>query len=35
VTFPTSTPSTQGIDPAGLHAFLDALDTDPVIEPHG
>ena len=35
MTFPTSTPSTQGIDPAGLHAFLDALDTDPVIEPHG
>lgn len=33
--FPTSTPSAQGVDPAGLDAFLDAIEADPAIEPHG
>jgi CubicO group peptidase (beta-lactamase class C family) len=35
VSFPTSSPSRQGVDPAGLVGFVDALDTDPAIEPHG
>lgn len=33
--FPTSTPSREGIDPSGLIAFLDAIEADPIIEPHG
>jgi CubicO group peptidase (beta-lactamase class C family) len=35
VTIPTSTPSAQGIDGHALVAFLDAVEADPVIEPHG
>ena len=31
----TSTPSEQGIDPAGIAAFVDALERHPAIEPHG
>jgi CubicO group peptidase (beta-lactamase class C family) len=33
--FPVSTPSEQGIDPAGINAFLDALARERRIEPHG
>jgi CubicO group peptidase (beta-lactamase class C family) len=32
---PVSTPSEQGIDPAGIARFLDAVEADPGIEPHG
>ena len=32
---PISTPSAQGVDPAGVAAFVDALDADPRLEPHG
>ncbi|MFZ4519598.1 MAG: serine hydrolase domain-containing protein [Microthrixaceae bacterium] len=35
MTFPTSTPSREGIDPAALLALLDAVDAHPGIEPHG
>ncbi len=35
VPVPTSPPSAEGVDPAGLIAFLDAVEADPVIEPHG
>lgn len=35
MTFPVSTPSAEGIDPAGLAAFVDAVEADPGIEPHG
>ena len=35
MTFPTSTPSSQGIDPVALADFVDAVDTDPRIEAHG
>lgn len=31
---PTSTPAAQGVDAAGIQAFLDALESDPQIEPH-
>ncbi|MFF0015507.1 serine hydrolase domain-containing protein [Streptomyces sp. NPDC005374] len=31
---PTSTPAAQGVDAAGIAAFLDALESDPHIEPH-
>jgi CubicO group peptidase (beta-lactamase class C family) len=31
---PCSTPADQGVDAAGVHAFLDALETAPDIEPH-
>lgn len=31
----TSSPSTQGVDAAGISAFVDAIDADPRIEPHG
>ncbi|WP_328744476.1 beta-lactamase family protein [Streptomyces sp. NBC_00285] len=31
---PTSTPAAQGVDAAGVQAFLDALESDPGIEPH-
>ena len=31
----TSTPSAQGVDAAAIGAFLDALDDDPRVEPHG
>ncbi|WP_328974696.1 serine hydrolase domain-containing protein [Streptomyces canus] len=31
---PTSTPAAQGVDAAGIQAFLDALESDPTIEPH-
>ncbi|MEV3908280.1 serine hydrolase domain-containing protein [Streptomyces canus] len=31
---PTSTPAAQGVDAAGIQAFLDALESDPAIEPH-
>lgn len=31
---PTSTPAAQGVDAAGIQAFLDALEADPAIEPH-
>ncbi|GLW48960.1 hypothetical protein Stsp02_46210 [Streptomyces sp. NBRC 14336] len=30
----TSTPAAQGVDSSGVHAFLDALESDPAIEPH-
>ena len=30
-----STPAEQGIDPAGIAAFIDALERHPAIEPHG
>ncbi|MFF8630371.1 serine hydrolase domain-containing protein [Streptomyces werraensis] len=32
---PTAAPATQGVDASGVHAFLDALEADPDIEPHG
>ncbi|MFI0505196.1 serine hydrolase domain-containing protein [Streptomyces albogriseolus] len=32
---PTADPATQGVDASGVHAFLDALEADPDIEPHG
>ncbi len=31
----TSSPSTQGVDAAGISAFVDAIESDPRIEPHG
>lgn len=31
---PTSTPAAQGVDASGVHAFLDALEAAPGIEPH-
>ncbi|MGK3944111.1 serine hydrolase domain-containing protein [Streptomyces caeruleatus] len=31
---PTSTPAAQGVDPSGITAFLDALESDPQLEPH-
>ncbi|MEU0944099.1 serine hydrolase domain-containing protein [Streptomyces canus] len=31
---PTSTPAAQGVDAAGVQAFLDALEADPHLEPH-
>lgn len=31
---PTSGPAAQGVDAAGVHAFLDALEAAPEIEPH-
>lgn len=31
----TSSPSAEGVDAAGILAFLDVLDSDPRIEPHG
>lgn len=31
---PVSTPSAQGVDPAGIAAFLDAVEAAPQIEPH-
>ncbi|MBC9727913.1 serine hydrolase [Streptomyces sp. TRM68367] len=31
---PVSTPAAQGVDAVGVHAFLDAVDADPDIEPH-
>ena len=30
-----SSPSEQGVDPRGVAAFLDAVEADPRIEPHG
>src|SRR3954447_25076648 len=30
-----SAPAEQGVDPAAITAFVDALDADPAIEPHG
>lgn len=35
MTVPTATPSSQGVDPEGLLAVLDALEAHPAIEPHG
>ena len=35
MTFPTSTPSAQGVEPAGIAALVDALEAHPDIEPHG
>ena len=32
---PTAAPATQGVDASGVHAFLDAIEADPDIEPHG
>ena len=32
--FPRSTPSSQGVDPAGVEAFLDAMDAHPDVELH-
>ncbi|MGW2516744.1 serine hydrolase domain-containing protein [Streptomyces sp. NPDC001617] len=31
---PSATPAAQGVDAAGVHAFLDALEAAPDIEPH-
>jgi CubicO group peptidase (beta-lactamase class C family) len=31
---PASTPAAQGVDASGVHAFLDALESAPGIEPH-
>ncbi|WP_367325430.1 serine hydrolase domain-containing protein [Streptomyces sp. HUAS ZL42] len=31
---PSSTPAAQGVDAAGVHAFLDAVEAAPDIEPH-
>ncbi|MER7564394.1 serine hydrolase domain-containing protein [Streptomyces sp. NPDC097941] len=31
---PTSTPAAQGVDAAGIQAFLDALEAEPHLEPH-
>ncbi|MFJ5558626.1 serine hydrolase domain-containing protein [Streptomyces sp. NPDC093250] len=31
---PTADPAAQGVDASGVHAFLDALEADPDIEPH-
>ncbi|WP_254402715.1 serine hydrolase [Streptomyces sp. AC555_RSS877] len=31
---PTSTPAAQGVDASGVHAFLDAVEAAPGIEPH-
>ena len=31
----TSSPSAQGVDATGISAFVDAIDADPRIEPHG
>lgn len=31
---PTSGPAAQGVDASGVHAFLDALEAAPEIEPH-
>ncbi len=31
---PTATPAAQGVDARGVHAFLDALESAPDIEPH-
>ncbi|MFE1846390.1 serine hydrolase, partial [Streptomyces sp. NPDC059515] len=31
---PVSAPAAQGVDAAGVHAFLDALEAAPDIEPH-
>jgi CubicO group peptidase (beta-lactamase class C family) len=31
----TTSPSEQGVSPAGISAFLDAIERDPGIEPHG
>src|SRR5579885_241542 len=35
MTFPTSSPSAQGVDPSAISAFVDALEDDSRIEPHG
>ena len=32
---PESTPAAQGVDASGVHAFLDALEAVPDIDPHG
>lgn len=32
---PSSTPAAQGVDSAGIARFLDVLESDPRIEPHG
>ena len=31
---PADSPAAQGVDASGVHAFLDALEADPEIEPH-
>lgn len=33
-TLPRSTPAEQGVDPAGITAFIDALESTPQVEPH-
>lgn len=35
IDLPISSPSEQGVDARGIEAFIDALETDPVIDPHG
>ena len=35
MTIPVSTPSAQGIDGHALVRFIDAIEADPVVEPHG
>ena len=32
---PRSTPASQGVDPAAILGFLDAVDADPAVELHG
>ncbi|HEX5917722.1 MAG TPA: serine hydrolase, partial [Nocardioides sp.] len=32
---PRATPMSQGVDPAGVLAFVDAVDDDPSVELHG
>ncbi|WBU37136.1 serine hydrolase domain-containing protein [Homoserinibacter sp. YIM 151385] len=32
---PTASPAASGVDPAGIHALVDALEASPQIEPHG
>ncbi len=35
MTFPTASPSSQGVRPAGLLALVDAFDAHPTVRPHG
>lgn len=35
IDLPISSPSEQGVDARGIEAFVDALETDPAVDPHG
>ncbi|WP_375401066.1 serine hydrolase domain-containing protein [uncultured Amnibacterium sp.] len=35
IDLPVGTPSEQGVDARGIEAFIDALETDPAVDPHG